>query len=414
MKRMTNPQRRFTRVLLAGLVMLITAGCSQDDQTCTPQLPAQPAAPTGLTQLTFGGATLRAWPYTGATLDGTPQDPINLVFVGRATPIEIRAALVSLDGDRTGAGFPPVAPFDGVWSEANGDVQAAYAGSEGWTANVIQLQLGGYGPLRVHLRLFGTGQAWGGSGAWTLGSAHFEVVIPGTADHQVLNWELAEQVVAADLVRSGLLDPLNSTALTGVISDAPGFREIPAVIYNGLPPELRALIDGPTEDVTDPVPIGTDGQATILNLKDAAPIVPGAFTETLSMQYDQMVPRPFCSTGAYDYVYVSGPIEFRKTTIVEPDGRYRYESSYWGQITVTPFDVTVDPPVPSGTPFTAVVSDTQVGRLEEGQVTVTVQTKRVATHEDGIEYLQLDLDLTTQGDKTFRTETSCLTPGVGQ
>jgi hypothetical protein len=68
-------------------------------------------------------------------------------------------------------------------------------------------------------------------------------------------------------------------------------------------------------------------------------------------------------------VYVEGPIDFRKTAVVEPDGRYHYESSYWGQITVTPFDVTVDPPVPSGTPFTAVVSDTQVGRLEEGRVT---------------------------------------------
>lgn len=413
MERMTKSQRWSLGVVLACLVALVVAGCSDDEGcTCTPQLPTTPAAPTGLTQVTFSNHTLQCWPYTGATLDGTPQDPINLIFVGRATPIEIRAALVALDGNRTG--FPPMAPFDGVWTEANGDVQAAYAGDEGWTANVIQLQLGGYGPMRVHLRLFGTGEAWGSAGVWTLGCAHFEVVIPGTADHQVLNWELAEQVVAADLVRSGLLDPSNATGTTGVISDAPGFREIPAVIYNGLPVELRQLIGGPAEDVTAPVPIGTDGQATILNLAQAAPIVPGAFTENLAMEYGQLIPRPFCSTGAYDYVYVAGPIDFRKTTIVEADGSYRYESSYWGQITVTPFDVTVDPPVPSGTPFTAVVSDTQVGRLEDDQVTVTVQTKRVAMHDEGAEYLQLDLDLATQGDKTFRTETSCLVPGVGQ
>jgi hypothetical protein len=415
MERMKDLRQQLVGMLLASLVVLVVAGCSDDEGcTCTPQLPATPAAPTGLTQIAFGGGTLQCWPYTGATLDGTPQDPINLVFVGHATPIAIRAALVALDGDRTGVGFPPVAPFDGVWTEANGDVQAAYAGDEGWTANVIQLQLGGYGPLRVHLRLFGTGEAWGADGAWTLGGAHFEVVIPGTADHQVLNWELAEQVVVADLMRSGLLDPENATALTAVITEAPGFREIPAVIYNGLPVELRGLINGPLEDVTEPVPIGTDGQATILNLAQAAPIVDGAFTENLAMAYGQLIPRPFCSTGAYDYVYVEGPIDFRKTAVVEPDGRYHYESSYWGQITVTPFDVTVDPPVPSGTPFTAIVSDTQVGRLEEGRVTMMVQTKRVSMRDEGAEYLQLDLNLTTQGDKTFRTETSCLVPGVGQ
>jgi len=412
MERMKDHRQRRAGVLLAGIIMLMVAGCSDDEScTCTPQLPSTPAAPTALTQVTFGNQTLRCWPYTGATLDGTPQDPINLIFVGRATPIEVRAALVALDGNRPG--FPPVAPFDGVWTEANGDVQAAYAGDEGWTANAIQLQLGGYGPLRVHLRLFGTGEAWGTDGVWTLGCAHFELMIPGTADHQVLQWELAEQVVAADLARSGLLDLQNASGLTPVITQAPGFREIPAVIYNGLPAELRALIEGPLEDVTEPVPILTDGQATILNLAQAAPIVAGAFSENLSFEYGILMPRPFCSTGAYDYVYVAGPIDFRKTTIVEPGGHYRYESSYWGELTVTPFDVTVDPPVPSGEPFTAIVSDAQAGRLEDGKVTVTVQTRRVALHDEGAEYLQLELDLATQGDKTFRTETSCLAPGVG-
>ena len=32
--------------------------------------------------------------------------------------------------------------------------------------------------------------------------------------------------------------------------------------------------------------------------------------ETLTITYDQMVPRPFCAEGPYDYLYVSGPVEF--------------------------------------------------------------------------------------------------------
>ena len=37
------------------------------------------------------------------------------------------------------------------------------------------------------------------------GAAHFEVLIPGTTDHQVLSWIVARDLVVGDLMRSGLL-----------------------------------------------------------------------------------------------------------------------------------------------------------------------------------------------------------------
>ena len=121
----------------------------------------------------------------------------------------------------------------------------------------IQLQCGDYGPIRFHLRLFEAGQ-------YTLANVHFELLIPNTTEHQVLSWELAEQLVVADFARSGLLSAPPS--LTAGINPAP-WREIPAQIYNGVPVPLRAAIRGPLGNVSAPVPIGSDGRATILQTR---------------------------------------------------------------------------------------------------------------------------------------------------
>ena len=58
-------------------------------------------APSGLQMVSFGSSSWNIWPYTGGNFSGTPQDPINLIFVGKADPLDIRAALLSLDGDRS-------------------------------------------------------------------------------------------------------------------------------------------------------------------------------------------------------------------------------------------------------------------------------------------------------------------------
>ena len=133
------------------------------------------------------------------------QRPAQPDLRGDADPAGIRAALMALDGDRSAFGLPNASPFNERWGDAIGDVQTSYAGSSGWTGSVIQLRLGEYAPLRVHLRLFRTGAPFSAGGTWTLGAAHFEVLIPGTADHQVLSWMVARQIITADLVRSGLL-----------------------------------------------------------------------------------------------------------------------------------------------------------------------------------------------------------------
>lgn len=304
-----------------------------------------PKAPSDLVTVSFADDELTFWPYTGANFSGLPKDPINIVFYGKVDPRDIRAALLSLSGDRTAFGFPDVAPFNQVWKDAlGGDVQTCYSRKDHWVGSVIQLACGDYGPTRVHIRLFQVGD-------WTVCGAHFEVLIPGTATHQVLSWEVAKQVVVADFVRSGLLDADVPMYPTGPINTSP--QVIPAMIYNLLPPELQGLTGGPIGTVTDDVPIYTDGQAMILNVVNTVPRVPGSWTQTMVLNFDSPVPKPFCATSEYDYVYVAGPVNFVQKTRLTSWGAYETTFDAEGELTVVPIDPQTYEPI--GDPMQAVI-----------------------------------------------------------
>ena len=365
--------------------------------------------PAGLVPITVDGRTLTAWPYTGESFNGIPSDPINLVFAGHADPVQIRAALLALDGDRTAFGFPPVPPFNGRWKDADGGVQTSYTSEGGWSGGVIQLALGDYGPIRTHLRLFRTGVPFGDGGVWTLGGAHFEVLIPGTTEHQVLSWELAQQIVTVDLIRSGLL-VASGPGQTGVINQVPSFREIPDFIYNQLPPELTQLIQGPAQPVSGAVPLASDGQAAVLHLASAAPVTAESATESFTLQFGQVIPKPLCSDGPLDWVFVTGPVDFQKTVSVDAQGRYQYTSRVSGRLTVTPVDITTNPPTPAGTPFEATVSESQEGHIGDAGFAVSSRSRRLAPQSGGTEVLLADLRVASPGVEQYRLVTQCLQP----
>jgi hypothetical protein len=337
-----------TRLLLSlttAIAVLLLAGCSQsldpeekglisgDDEL--QQLLNRPIQfisappPSPLTTVELGGNSLVFWPFTGIDFSSGGHDPINLIFYGNTDPRDIRAALLSLDGDRSALGMPPFPPFNSRWNDAIGDVQAGYGEPDGWTGGCIQLECGDFGPLRFHLRLFNMG-------TWTVGNVHFELLIPGTTDHQVLSWELAEQFVIADFVRSGFLDDLLPMAPTGQINPSP-WRSIPAVIYNGVPVEVRALIEGPLSDVSDDVPIKNDGSAIILNIANSAPRVPEIRTQDFIVEFGQAIPKPFCA-GHDEYLYVQGPVHLVKTTSLSETGEYHATFHAEGQLTATPIN----------------------------------------------------------------------------
>lgn len=343
----------------ALLLLLLAVACTEDDPVTGPSemssaMQSAVAPPAGLVTIPAGGGTLTLWPYTGADFSGTPQDPVNLVFAGSADPRAIRAALFALSGDRSAAGLPSVPPFNCRWTDAIGDLQTGYSTASGWVGSAVQLACGDFGPIRIHVRLFE-------AGALTLGNAHFELLIPGTTDHQVLSWELAEQLVTVDMVRSGLLAAAPGS--TAPINAAPGFRQIPAEIYNPLPTELKAAIGGPLGSVVAPVDIATDGSATRFDLGAAAPAAGGTEQQFVIM-FDQIIPRPFCTNGPADFLRVQGPVELHKTVRIDPAGALTSEFFASGRLRLTPVDPRTG--TPSGEPYEAEVKDHQVTRFDDG------------------------------------------------
>lgn len=355
-------------------------------------------APTDLVTVSHGGKSIELWPYL--TPDGaTREDPVNLIFTGAAGAMEIRSALLALDGNRTAFGFPPVYPFNATWSDAIGGVQAGFAEGNGWAGSVIQLQLGNYGPVRFHLRLFQTGQSFGSDGEWTLGGAHFEILIPGTPEHQVISWELAEAIVTADLVRAGLL--LAAPAPTAIINDAPSFRTIPPAIYNGIPDALKVACGLPVGPSGSPVPIPTNGRATVVELRDHD-LAPGdGADEAFTIQFQQVIPKPFCSNGPADYYVVEGPVELRKEVNLV-GGRYAYRSQLSGHLVATPYG--------GGESFDVRVHDIQNGFLEGRQALVNSSVMRVAPQDGGSELLKQALRVGTEAPARFGATEHCLTP----
>ena len=314
-------------------------------------------APSPLVTVPVGEKSLEFWPYTASDYSGNPKDPINLIFMGKADPRDIRAALLALDGDRSALGMPPMPPFNSVWEDdIEGDIQASYASNGGWTSGAIQLVCGDYSQIRFHLRLFKAGD-------WTLGGVHFEVLIPGTTTHQVLSWELAEQFVLGDIMRTGLLDPDMPMIPTDQINESP-YHAIPAIIYNGLPVELRGLIGGPLGNVTEDVPIASDGHSVVLNLASRIEAESTITNKQYVVQFDQVVPKPFCSSGPYDYVYVNGPITIAETIEFSADGNYQATFHAEGELSVTPVNPMTGEP--TAEPYTARVWETHNSVYSKG------------------------------------------------
>jgi hypothetical protein len=348
-------------IRISGLLSLILLVPSCDNEPFVP-VPADTgpanfaaaAPPSLLVPIALRGGSISIWPYTGVDFTGTPQDPINLIFSGKSEPRAIRSALMALDGDRTAFGMPQVYPFNCTWSDAIGDLQTGYNAEAAWVGSAIQLACGGYGPIRFHVRLFE-------AGATTLGNAHFEVLIPGTADHQVLSWELAEQLVMVDFLRSGLLDAANPLGSTGSINDAP-FRGIPEQIYNGLPEDLKSLIGGPAGSVAAPVPIGSDGKATVFNLASEVDQSAGGSEQNFVITYGQVIPRPFCASGD-EFLLVEGPVSLRKSVKIAVGGGVTSEFDAAGRLRLTP--VNPQTGAPTGLSYEAEVKDHQVTRFDE-------------------------------------------------
>ena len=265
---------------------------------------------TGLVTVDVAGASLEFWPYTGRTPTlGDAADPINLIMRGSADPRLLRARLMMLDGDRSAFGFPNVDPFNCTWTDAIGGTQATVATGYGWAGSSIQLQCGAYDPTRFHLRFFQFGD-------WTVANSHFDLLIPGTTDHEVLSWELAEQIALVDFLRIG-----GVPGATGIINEAPTYRQIRPAVFGLLPAPLKGLLLA-TNSITSDGSLVNNGSASTLVLPALPTDQDGAVLsrQELEVAFDQVIPRPFCQGGGTDYLYVTGPVTLTQKLVYSPSG----------------------------------------------------------------------------------------------
>ena len=368
---------------LAWAALSLLGACSSDapagpsdivQADVRPPFSQSAARPAGTARLSLGGSELDLYPYTLVNFSDAPADrfdPVNLAFTGAADPRQIRADLMALDGTRPD--FPALPMFQCVWKDAIGDMQTAWT-SAGWAASVIQLRCGEFGPVRFHLRLFRAGNV-------TVANAHFEVLIEGTADHQVLSWAFAEQLVTYDMARTGLLAAApGATPAINTLTH----REIPAVVYNLIPADLRVLLTGSPDPAAAAVPISNgDGQATVLALGAASPYVAGTFTETLPLVYGQAIPKPFCSTGPLDFLFVEGPVLLEKTVTMTVQGSYRGSFSASGRLSLMPVDPLTGQP--AAAPHRAAVAEHQESDMGDESESALATVRRTELPQAGPE-----------------------------
>ena len=372
---------RFSMVS-ASVFALVTSGCAAEHVPTAPDI-ASPveavqlsgfAAPSGTVTISQGNVEATVWPYTSNGFGTSPQDPINLIFLGARDPREIRATLMALPG----SGRPgPLAGFNCTWSDAVGDQQTSYAEHEGWVGSAVQLQCGNFQGPRFHVRLFRQGDV-------TLANAHYEILIPGTNIHEVLSWELAEALVVADIARSGFLGAAPSA--TGMITSAPFFRAVQAAVTGMLPPaQIAALGLRVNGDGTASIP--NDGRATILSMASAAPVSHGLAESQFVVQFGQVIPKPFCVAGPTGYLYASGPIAVHmKSGIV---GRnFQSSTTAGGTLTLIEFNPLTGQTV--GAPYQGLIDERTSVNLTDGSSSVDYFSSRQETPDAG----------TTRGSRT--------------
>lgn len=347
-------------------------------------------APANTVVVTLGGVSETIWPFTGNDFSGTPSDPVNLIFTGTADPRTIRDILLSLDGDRTKFGFPNEFPFNCTWSDAFGDEQGAWAEAEGWQGGAVQLQCGSFNPMRFHLRLFR-------EGGFTLANAHLDLLIPDTTDHELLAWELPETLVKVDLVRSGFLTAPPS--LTPPITPSPEYRTMRYQVFNGLPVPLRWALGLPLGNQSSDVPVPNDGRATVLTLQHSFEPAEADLRSSFDVMFNRVIPKPLCSTGPLDLVFVHGPVHFELRTHTNPSGFYERTGTATAFLEATPVD-------PRGNPLGPTVP-AEASESHRAMITTNTSEVRFAVLRliDGDPVQSLATNLAVgQTDRFSRTE----------
>ena len=113
------------------------------------------------------------------------------------------------------------------------------------------------------------------------------------------------------------------------------------------------------------------------------------------------------SDGPLDWVLVSGPVELSRAETVDVTGRYQYHTRIAGQLTITPVDITANPPTPAGPSYQAQIGDLQEGAIDTQTSWDLAASKRIAPQQGGTEFLMTRLRIASNGRDSYRAQTLC-------
>jgi hypothetical protein len=198
-----------------------------------------------------------------------------------------------------------------------------------------------------------------------------------------------------------------------MINAAPDFRSISTFVYNGLVDDpmgqmLLTALGYPVEYQTSNYPLPNDGQGTLFHLAGALPVMTDSYTNTVVIEYGQAIPRPVCSEGPYDWLYVSGPLTFTTQVHVNDNGMYTYRSTYDGVLNAVPIDIATFEPI--GMPFDAQIMGKQSGKTGLKGRKVMSWDKRLALQQGEPEMLLETLQVGTAVRDRYRLFERCFGP----
>lgn len=335
--------------------------------------------PSGVVTITAGTDQLTLWPFiTTNYLPGPAgqSDPVNLVFLN-TDPRAIRQELMKLDGNRPASwSYLPRGANGCVWMDAMGYEQAAYLEPEGWVGDEVQLACATPdSPLgreyRFHVRLFR-------SGPHTIGGAHFEINVPGTAEHEVLSWELARSFVTDEIAR---IDAGAFQGETSVFEPAgDSFRTVRGLVNGyvwqtnaGNLQFLLALGLPFPQPPFDPVPIPATGDAAVFAPDFTYVPVRSDITLTDSRSYFvQSTPKPFC--GGTPIQITGGPLTFTLRVQTNPSGKYQRTYMVGGSLQVKTLS--------TGVVQDALISEIHRGMLTDNHEQVTEEVSQILLATD--------------------------------
>ena len=168
---------------------------------------------------------------------------------------------------------------------------------------------------------------------------------------------MPQQLLTADLACTGLLGAAPTPAAQ---THSQFFGEIPAAVWDGMPAGLRQLT-GHSPSAVAPVPILSTGYAMPFELAGRVPVTPDEEVEDLAVQWNQIIPKPFCAAGPAHFVRVEGPLRFTQRSGIDASGEHHTEMVAQGRLRITP----ITPPDGSFESYDAEIVVNQVGTITD-------------------------------------------------